>query len=414
MGGSNGFLFQGTTSAVTANTSQSLANYAQLTATSFATQNSVGISSATSLTALAGLILNTSATITTNQTTATIFNATATTISMGNAATSIYLGSSAVGGSGSNVFVGNAIGTSTGNLTVRARGTWNLLTINSAQGGYNSPPYTNQTLTGGSGTGMTATYSATGGYVTTITIVSIGSGYRNGDVLTLPGGLGTTVVLSNYDASKTGIGQADYMFGIDGNLSIPGNVSITGNVSLTNANISGVSSIVGSSANTTITANAYVTSFLSNGVMTTANVIASGNVTAAYYAGSGSQLTGVATKVSGSWTLSAGANTVSLTVPGPGTYALWVNGNIPNGICTYTATVVVTNNNVPVLGSQYAWYYAAGNMLVITSIPGQIVGTANSIITTAPSTTTANVFEFGITNNSGASCTVEYGYTKLS
>jgi len=51
-------------------------------------------------------------------------------------------------------------------------------------------------------------------------------------------------------------------------------------------------------------------------------------------------------------------------------------------------------------------------MLEITSIPGQIVGTANAIITTSPSTTTANVFEFGITNNSGASCTVEYGYTK--
>jgi hypothetical protein len=28
-------------------------------------------------------------------------------------------------------------------------------------------------------------------------------------------------------------------------------------------------------------------------------------------------------------------------------------------------------------------------------------------------TTTANVFEFGITNNSGANAVVNYGYTKL-
>ena len=150
------------------------------------------------------------------------------------------------------------------------------------------------------------------------------------------------------------------------------------------------------------------TTFPENG-----NVTISGNLTVGTIAGNGSGLTGVATKVSGSWTLAAGANTVNFTVPGPGTYALWVNGNIPNGICTYTATVVVTNNNVPVVGSQYAWYYAAGNMLVITSIPAHIVGTAGSIITTSPSTTTANVFEFGITNNSGSSQVVNYGYTKL-
>lgn len=118
-------------------------------------------------------------------------------------------------------------------------------------------------------------------------------------------------------------------------------------------------------------------------------------------------------KTTGSWTLAAGANTVSLTVPGPGTYSIWVNGNIPNGIVTYTATVVVTNNNVPVVGSSYGWYYAAGNALVLTAIPNQVVGSPNAISTAVVSTITANVFTFGITNNSGASQVVNWGYSKL-
>jgi len=118
-------------------------------------------------------------------------------------------------------------------------------------------------------------------------------------------------------------------------------------------------------------------------------------------------------KTAGSWTLAAGTNTVSLTVPINGTYSIWVNGNIPNGIVTYTATVVVTNTNVPVIGSSYGWYYAAGNALVLTAIPNQVVGTANGISTAVVATTTANVFTFGITNNSGSSQVVNWGYSKL-
>ena len=143
------------------------------------------------------------------------------------------------------------------------------------------------------------------------------------------------------------------------------------------------------------------------------NVTTTGNVYANYFVGDGSQLTGVATQVTGSWTLSAGTNTVSLSVPLNGTYSIWVNGNIPNGIVTYTATVVVTNTNVPVVGSSYGWYYAAGNALVLTAIPTQIVGTVNNISNAVVATTTANVFTFGITNNSGNSAVVNWGYTRL-
>jgi hypothetical protein len=119
-------------------------------------------------------------------------------------------------------------------------------------------------------------------------------------------------------------------------------------------------------------------------------------------------------KTTGSWTVTAGAGTYSFTVPINGTYQLWVNGNIPNGIVAYNATVTVTNTNVPVVGNQYAWYYLAGNALVFTSIPSQVVGTNNTIITTLAGGTTSNVFTFGITNNSGTSQTVNYGYTTIS
>ena len=153
----------------------------------------------------------------------------------------------------------------------------------------------------------------------------------------------------------------------------------------------------------------------------TANLDANGffisnaaNISANNFTGNGGTLSNVATKTSGSWTLASGVNTVNISVPLNGTYAIWVNGNIPNGIITYTATAVITNTNVPVLGSQYAWYYAVGNALVFTSIPDQFTGTVGSISNVNTyAGNTANVFTFGITNNSGNTAVVNYGYTKL-
>jgi hypothetical protein len=118
--------------------------------------------------------------------------------------------------------------------------------------------------------------------------------------------------------------------------------------------------------------------------------------------------------VTGSWTLSAGANTVSFTVTAGESYVMWVNGNIPNGIVNWNATVTLSNSNVPVIGVQYGWYYLAGNALELTSIPSQIVGTAGSISTSAPAGSNTNTFTFGITNNSGTSQVVYYGYIKVS
>jgi hypothetical protein len=123
--------------------------------------------------------------------------------------------------------------------------------------------------------------------------------------------------------------------------------------------------------------------------------------------------TGSNNLTAGSWTVPAGSSTQSFSVPANGSYVLWVKGNIPNGILVWNATVTITNTNVPVVGTQYGWYYSAGNQLVLTSIPSHIVGTAGSIITTSPVTSTANTFSFGITNNSGSSCTIDYGYISL-
>jgi len=118
--------------------------------------------------------------------------------------------------------------------------------------------------------------------------------------------------------------------------------------------------------------------------------------------------------VTGSWTLSTGANTVSFTVTAGQSYVMWVNGNIPNGIVNWNATVTLSNSNVPVIGVQYGWYYVAGGALVLTSIPSQIIGTAGTISTSSPAVSNSNTFTFGITNNSGTSQAVYYGYTKVS
>jgi hypothetical protein len=118
----------------------------------------------------------------------------------------------------------------------------------------------------------------------------------------------------------------------------------------------------------------------------------------------------------GSWTVTPGDNDYSFTLEINSTYNLWVLGNIPNGIIVYNATVTISNSNVPVIGVQYAWNYTgAGNPILLTSIPDQIIGTAGAISTSIPSVgTTTNTFVFGIENNTLENVTVNYGYLKIS
>jgi hypothetical protein len=150
-------------------------------------------------------------------------------------------------------------------------------------------------------------------------------------------------------------------FGADGTLTAPGNVTVTGNLNVTGT---------------------------------------AGNV---------------ATKFSGSWTVPTGNSTQSFSVEGNNTYQMWVEGNIPNGIIAWNALVTVTNNNVPVLGQQFAWNYeGGGSPLLLTTIPDQIIGTAGAISNVAPVVANTNVFTFGINNASGSSQTVQYGWIRIS
>jgi hypothetical protein len=146
------------------------------------------------------------------------------------------------------------------------------------------------------------------------------------------------------------------------------------------------------------------------------NLTAAGNISGGNILGNGASMTGVVTKTTGTWTVTTGTATYSFTVPANGVYQLWVNGNIPNGIIVYNATVSVSNTNVPVIGQQFAWNYeGAGNPITFTSIPAQIIGTAGAISNASPVVgTTTNTFDFGINNSSGNTVTVNYGYTKIS
>jgi len=121
------------------------------------------------------------------------------------------------------------------------------------------------------------------------------------------------------------------------------------------------------------------------------------------------------TKVNSSWTVTPGTNTYSFTLDINAAYNVWVRGNIPNGIITYIATISITNSNVPVIGTQYAWNYTgAGSPISLTSIPNQVIGTAGTISTATVATTTSNRFDFGISNTTGSNQTVLWGYTKIS
>jgi len=192
------------------------------------------------------------------------------------------------------------------------------------------------------------------------------------------------------------------------NMSAPGNVSAVGNIAgnyiLGNGSqLTGLPATYGNSNVTTLFA-----AYGSNTISTT------GNITAGNFVGNGSTLSNVATQVTGSWNVPVGNSTQSFTV-NSGTYSMWVDCNIPNGILVWNATATVTNTNVPVVGYQYAWVYNGGGTPIdFTSIPNQFVGTANTIVrsSVAPSATT-NRFDFGIRNTSGGNVTVRYGYTKL-
>ena len=228
------------------------------------------------ITASGTVAVNATTGIQTSQTTFPLVNQTATTILFGGAATTINMGSGTIGGSGSNVFVGNAIGTSSGNLTVRAFGTYNSVNSLNSSGGYGNTTYSNIAVTGGSGTGMIISMNgAASGYLSSATVTNPGTGYQNGETITIPAGnpvgsLGGSFVIGNYNAAYLGQVLADYSFGIDGNLTLPGNVTIASVGSIRYANgVNYASTVTGTYSNTNVAS-----------YLTTATIATTGNITA--------------------------------------------------------------------------------------------------------------------------------------
>jgi hypothetical protein len=200
-----------------------------------------------------------------------------------------------------------------------------------------------------------------------------------------------------------------------------GNQTITGSLVVSSIAVvtGGITIPTGSTITLTSGSNLYVQN---NGLVEITGSLNATSITGSIAATNGvisgsSQLTtAFPSKTTGTWTIPTGASTQSLSVEANSAYTMWVNGNIPNGIITWNATATISNTNVPVVGAQYGWYYAVGNALVLTAMPDQFTGTNGSILTTPGSyaPNTSNVFKFGITNNSGTTQTINYGYIKLS
>jgi len=190
-----------------------------------------------------------------------------------------------------------------------------------------------------------------------------------------------------------------------------GNVTAAGNVTAQNfiGNISITGNVIGTSANVDLVAGSYEWSFDNTG-----NLTLPGNTFAVNYANN-TQID-IVTKFEGSWTAPVGNSTQSFTVDANETYQMWVSCNIPNGIIAWNAIATITNTNVPVVGTQYAWVYdAAGTPIDFTSIPNQFVGTSNTIVrSNASPGITTNRFDFGINNSSGSPQTVRYGWIRIS
>jgi hypothetical protein len=359
-----------------------------------------------------------------------------------------------------------------GNLTLQTpNGVPGAVTaITGSSGFWESNPRNNLATAGGTGTGLTVNVTEDGGYATAITIATPGTGYSNGDsisvvsgssdasftisvlangwtfntagTLTLPGGsqirpLGANLdifagtgsyvnLITSDESSSMGVDNGGgyivtaggtWQFGTTGNLTAPGNISAVGNIVGGNLNV-GSGTITGGNVNgANFNGNvAFGTGTVGgSGNITGGNISAAGNVTVTGNLNVTGTAGNVATKSSGAWTVTPGTNNYSFTVDSSNTYQMWVEGNIANGIIAWNALATITNTNVPVIGQQFAWNYeGAGNPIVFTSIPAQIIGTAGAISNASPMVANTNVFTFGINNTSGSNQTVRYGWVRIS
>jgi hypothetical protein len=255
--------------------------------------------------------------------------------------------------------------------------------ITSTTGSWESNPRSNLATTGGTGSGLRVNVTETGGYASAITIHTAGTGYTNGDAITVTSG-------SSNATFTIGIaGRNSWIFSNAGNLTAPGNVSATSNIAGGNILTAGLVSATGN-----ITGN-YI---LGNGSQLTglpatygnANVVANlaalgsnpvsttGNVTGAYILGNGSQLTGIAA--------SYGNANVVANLAALGSNPISTTGNVTGGNILTGGLISATGN------------VTGGNLITagVLSVTGNAnignIGTTNIIGTSANVTITANAY----------------------
>ena len=299
--------------------------------------------------------------------------------------------------------LGNIIAATNSNLSIRTYGLYNIITIYGIAGGYNSPPYTNQSLTGGNGSGMTASYSSVGGYVSqaSLVVTNPGTGYKNGDILTLPGGAGSTVILSNYNQNITTSKAYNWTFSTyDGNITVPGNIIMPSN-----------SYILGDFTNSTFgyrTAFQTITANSSTGIY----ALPSGTSTGASWQAVANSNPNNASKIF----MATNSNTdvqLGSGINGTGTYLplSFYNNNAaqmviyPNGnIYMSNANPITTSGNVSV-GNLVATGNVTANYIITTGSYGNISGanviTANTFIGTT-ATISGNLYSSSVTGKSAA------------
>jgi hypothetical protein len=230
--------------------------------------------------------------------------------------------------------------------------------------------------------------------------LAIGTTVPGKNVKIFAGGVNNSSIIANI--ANTGVT-------VTGNVTVSGGSFVGNGAGLTNVTVNAAGNIQGTSSNVSLVAGSYNWTFNNTG-----NLTLPGNTFSVNYANN--TPVNPVTRFESSWTVPVGNSTQSFTVTASETYYMWVDCNIPNGILTWNATATITNTNVPVVGAQYAWVYNGGGTPIdFTSIPGQFIGTANTIVRSnvAPSATT-NRFDFGLNNTSGGNVTVRYGWISIS
>jgi len=318
------------------------------------------------------------------------------TVELGDSITLTNTGvTAAIGGTGVSVSA------ATGNV---------IFSIGQPVGGANSVSF----LSVVSNTTIQATGNVTGGNITTAGQVVATGNIRGGNIITgsgtvLNNGLDTTGNIQGGNLAITGIATVTGNI-ISGNISTAGRVTATGNViggnlvgqNLTPTRVTFVGSGKEIDDDAEFTYN-DVTNTLSVG-----NISASGNVTAAFFIGNGTALTGVVT--SGFSTVNA--NSTSLVADSTADTLNFASGNnliITGNASTDTATFAVSDAPTFTGNVTAAYYYGNGSTLTGTTGGSTYYGQFWSTVTQVNGgATTANPMTFDTSDifNTGVSIAV--------